>query len=118
MTATLEQRIAKAEDAYNNAQSFDDWKQAAKLLFGVRKRPKKPRRARGKGRYPFPVASAVFADGRTRRMTFWSAAGNPLDWKRAERLCNLSYKNHYGLATPPPIVCLSDEISGEVAYSS
>lgn len=114
--ATLEQRITKAEHAYNNAQSLDDWKHAAKLLFGVRKQAKKPRRSK-KGRYPFPIAVATFTNGVTRRMTFWSAHDKPLDWNRAERLCRLSYRNRYGKqATPPPIVRLLDEISGEVAY--
>ncbi len=109
---TLEQRILEAEQAYAAAVTFDGWKHAAKLLFAVHKRPKKPLRVGGKGRYPFPVAAATFADGVVRRMTFWSAAGKPLDWARAQRLCSLSYALRHG-PNIPTIVHLVDEISGE-----
>lgn len=42
-----------------------------------------------KGQYPQPVYNAVFASGATKRMSFWSKTGKPLDWDRGRKVCQL-----------------------------
>ncbi len=89
MTAAFE----LAQDAFAKAKASGtaaDWRQAAMLLYKIRRRPKQ---ARGKCVYPFPVARATFGDGTIVRMAFYSAVGKPLDLDRAKRVCTLAYRN-------------------------
>ena len=37
--------------------------------------------------FPAPVYVAKFADNQVVRMSFWSPAGEPLDFERGRRLC-------------------------------
>ena len=90
--------LNKAEAAYDHATQApteETWKQAAVLLFKVRRKVRAVS-ARGKGRYPAPVAVTTFSDGRTITMSFWSANGRPLDWERAARVTISGYRLLYG----------------------
>ena len=89
--------LNKAEAAYDHATKAsgeDAWKQAAVLLFKVRRKPRKVS-TRGKGRYPAPVAVTTFNDGRLVTMSFWSARGKPVDWERAARVTSSAYRSAY-----------------------
>ena len=86
--------LSKAEAAFQHARTVDTceaWKAAAMALYAVRAQPKAPRNGK-RCRYPFPVAVATFADGTVIRRTFFSAAGKPMDWARAERICDRGYR--------------------------
>lgn len=90
--------LDKAEAAYNQATQApaeETWKQAAVLLFKVRRKPRKVS-TRGKGRYPAPVAVTTFSDGRLVTMSFFSPKGKPLDWDRAARVTISGYRLLYG----------------------
>ena len=79
MTVALE----LAQDAFAKAKASGiaaDWRQAATLLYKIRRRPKQAKR---KCVYPFPVARATFGDGIIVRMAFYSPVGKPLDLDRA-----------------------------------
>ncbi len=86
----LDKAVAAFQEAAQ-ADTADAWRDAATLLFKVRR---KPRTIGGKfkGRYPAPVAVVTFADGQTVRMSFWSQRGKPLDWDRAIRVCTSGYR--------------------------
>lgn len=87
--------IAKAEKAFQAAlaaDTLDAWRKAAELLHALRT-PAKPagKGRKARSRHPFPVVVARFADGATIRRTFYSVAGKPLDWERAERIARRAY---------------------------
>lgn len=114
----------KAESAYEGAKqcpSESTWATAAHLLYVVRRKPRLPSGGKSKGRYPFPIAKATFADARTISMTFWSQRGKPLDWERAKRVCTSGYKLIYGFDyklphgddAMPTIIHIREKISGE-----
>ena len=89
MTGALE----LAQDAFAKAKvsgTAADWRQAAQLLYKIRRRPKQIKR---RCAYPFPVAYAVFADQRKIAMAFYSVAGAPLDVERGRRVCEAAYRN-------------------------
>ena len=90
--------LDKAEAAYREAAQTDTaqaWRDAAALLFKVRRKPRKVA-SKGKGRYPSPTATTTFSNGRTITMSFWSAKGRPLDWERAARVTISGYRLLYG----------------------
>ena len=111
------------------ADRFTAWKDAAVSLAAVMPRPRQPKGCR----YPYPIAVALFADGVTVRMGFYSLKGKPLDWDRALRLVKSAYQCKAAVAAckksdwfvffdavkaeirVPEIVSLVEEISGEVA---
>ena len=114
--------LSKAEAAYNQATqepTQDAWKQAAVLLFSVRRIPRKVS-TRGKGRYPAPVAVTTFSDGRLVIMSFWSAKGKPIDWERAARVTSSAYRTAYpshpvyAKRYIPGIVQIYEKTTGEI----
>ena len=113
--------LDKAEAAFQEAAQVgtaDAWRDAAVLLFKVRRKLRKVP-ARGKGRYPGPVAVATFTDGRIVIMSFWSQKGRPLDWERAARVTSSAYRtaypNHpvYAKRYVPGIVQIYEKTTGE-----
>ena len=128
MTSPLD----KAEAAYLEAAQADTaqaWRDAATLLFRVRRKP----RASGgkfKGRHPAPVAVVTFADGQVVRMSFWSERGKALDWDRAVRVCVSGYRllnrpkpdgpqrgwklSRLPASAVPPIVGVHEAATGEI----
>jgi len=116
----------KALEAYFNAQAQEspDWRAIAEQFFSLHKpRKTKTRKRPVKGRYPFPVFTAEFADGEIVEMTVYSPAGKPLDWGRAVRICQAGYRNRLGMGLKafyhpeeyptPPISLMCEEITGE-----
>ena len=94
-----------AQDAYAKAKvsgTAADWRQAAMLLYKIRRRPKQTKK---RCVYPFPVAHAVFADTRKICMAFYSVEGNPLDVDRGRRVCEAAYRNRLApYQLPAPMV--------------
>ena len=86
----LDKAVAAYQEAAQ-ADTADAWRDAATLLFKVRRRPR-TNGGKCKGRYPAPVAVVTFADGQVIRMSFWSQRGKPLDWDRAIRVCTSGYR--------------------------
>ena len=103
MTVTLE----LAQEAYAKAKvsgTAANWRQAAMLLYQIRRRPKQIKK---RCAYPFPVAHAVFADTRKVCMAFYSVDGKPLDLARARRVCQAAYRNRLlPWQAPAPMLAL------------
>ena len=123
--------LDKAVAAFQEAEQADTaaaWRDAATLLFKVRRKPR-TNGGKFKGRYPAPVAVVTFADGQTVRMSFWSQRGKPLDWDRAIRVCTSGYRclnrpvpdgpqrgwilSRLPLSAVPPIVRVYEKTTGE-----
>lgn len=51
-----------------------------RALLPLRRKSRNDKLARGKGVLPYPVYVAKFEGGRVQRLSFWSAAGKPIDF--------------------------------------
>lgn len=92
----------KALQSYYDALDSDapDWRAVAESFAKLHKpRATKPKKRKGKYwfrnkcRYPFPRYVAEFADGTTvGPISVFSPKGKPLDWKRAIKICQRSWR--------------------------